>query len=311
MEVGTSPLKWRDLEQSHIDERAMRTNVAILEFSASGTSPEMEILRNSADLRRRLGETDLIQDPSYARLFIVEDLSRDVIEALGFKYDIDPLYFRSQISDYLWHKTSDPWVELHDLPHVASERNHYNMRYMRPRYFELEDSLKVAKTQLGEFNVLRRLDEDLSWYVRKKKKTFGPTVGLVRSKTSLWIRDKSVGQGVIGILVVDPTLKHGHPLWGGPRNLKPCPSVRTNHTKFTPRKTLFEDVCYYACTMSQDEIKAIREQPLAMALPIISLVAAEWMSVVSYIISGLTDIEKLARSSTSPSSSDSCLLNDA
>lgn len=34
------------------------------------------------------------------RLYIGEDLSRDVIEALGEKFDIEPAFFREQIVDY-------------------------------------------------------------------------------------------------------------------------------------------------------------------------------------------------------------------
>lgn len=197
--MGTSPIKWKFLTANHIKERAERTRVAVLEFPKSGEPPLRENIHSSEKLRQRLSASDLKDDPAYARLFVVEDMSRDVIEALGAKYDIDPLYFRSQISDYLWYNTGDPWVELNDLPHIASERNYYNIRYMRARYFESEKSIEAAKGHLGHFNVLRRLEEDLSWKVRELKKPTGPTVGVVRSKTALWIRkNRNEEEGVIG-----------------------------------------------------------------------------------------------------------------
>lgn len=199
MEVGTSPIKWKVLTPAHIKERAERTRVAVFEFAQTGEAPLRTNIHNSENLRQRLSESDLKEDPVYARLFVVEDMSRDVIEALGAKYDIDPLYFRSQISDYLWYNTGDPWAELSDLPHIASKRNYYNIRYMRARYFESETAIEAAKGYLGHFNVLRRLEEDLSWKVRELKKPTGPTVGVVRSKTALWIRkNKNDEEGVIG-----------------------------------------------------------------------------------------------------------------
>lgn len=46
-------------------------------------------------------------DPSVKlRLFVVEDLSRDVIEALGSKFDIDPSFFREHLVDYVWYNVS-------------------------------------------------------------------------------------------------------------------------------------------------------------------------------------------------------------
>jgi hypothetical protein len=197
MEVSTTPVKWRVLARAHIDERARKVKVAVLEFSNSGSKPSKQLVNNTEDLQVHLATT---QDPEYARLFVVEDLSRDVIEALGAKYDIDPQYFRSQIEDYLWYNTDDAWVELSGLPHIIKTRNYFNLRYMRARYFESENIINEGKDELGHWNVLRRVEEDLSWKLRALKKPEGPTVGLVRSKTALWIRrNKGDEKGIIGI----------------------------------------------------------------------------------------------------------------
>jgi hypothetical protein len=202
MEVGTSPLKWKNLEKPEIEDRAKRTRLAVLDFSPTSepTRKDWKDIQTSEKLRQQLLDNpEFNRDPSFARIFIVEDLSRDVIEALGAKYDINPLFFRSQISDYLWYKTRDPWVELNDLEHIASERNFFNIRYMRSRYFIDEESINEAKKELGAFNVLRRLEQDLSWKVREKRKPNGPTVGVVRSKASIWIRkNKPEEKGVVG-----------------------------------------------------------------------------------------------------------------
>jgi Mg2+ and Co2+ transporter CorA len=57
------------------------------------------------------------------------------------------------------------------------------------------------------------------------------------------------------------------------------------------RATLFEAVCHYACNMSEKEIKSIKDDHRVLGLPIMSLVAADWMTVIDYIITGLTKIE--------------------
>ena len=198
MEVGTSPLKWRNLDAKEIEARAKRTRIAVLDFSPTSEPTRMDI-QSSTKLTQLLDKTPLNKDPDFARIFVVEDLSRDVIEALGAHFDIDPLLFRAQISDYLWYNVRDPWVELNDLEQIASERNFFNIRYMRPRYFATEDSINKAKDNLGSFNVLRRLEQDLSWKVRKQRKPKGPTVGVVRSKASIWIRNNKPNEkGVVG-----------------------------------------------------------------------------------------------------------------
>lgn len=198
MEVGTSPLKWPFLTKEDTESRAERTRVAVIDFSAHA-EPIRKDIQSSRQLTQLLDNPAFKHDPAYARMFIVEDLSRDVIEALGAKYDIDPLFFRGHISDYLWYHVGDPWVELNDLDHVVSERNYFNIRYMRPRYFATQDSISKAKEELGGFNVLRRIEEDMSWHVRELRKPKGPTVGVLRSKASLWIRkNKEEENGVLG-----------------------------------------------------------------------------------------------------------------
>lgn len=201
MEVGTSPLKWKALPQGSAlggtDERAARTKVMVLEYQETGVRPSQQAIETAEGLMQNLNDKN---DPDHARLFVVEDLSRDMIEAFGAKYDIDPSYFKSHISDYLWNNKGDPWAELDELPHVAREREYSNIRYMRARYFESEKVIMEAKRQLGEFNVLRRLEEDLSWKVRQIKQPTGPTVGLLRSKAALWIRkNKGNERGIIGM----------------------------------------------------------------------------------------------------------------
>ena len=58
-----------------------------------------------------------------------------------------------------------------------------------------------------------------------------------------------------------------------------------------PRTSLFEDVIYYTTKMSKDDFLSIEKQHSALSIPILSIVAAEWLTVLNYITTGLTKIE--------------------
>ena len=96
----------------------------------------------------------------------------------------------------------------------------------------------------------------------------------------------------LGILLVDPTLTEGYSLWDGPRNLEPCPSMHAEPPLMAPpRTTLFEDVIYYTMKMSKDDLSCLEKQNSALSIPILSIVAADWLTVLNYITTVLTRIE--------------------
>jgi hypothetical protein len=184
MQVSTTPVRWKSINPSVREERASRTKVAIIGFHL-GKEVELKRANNTAELSNILKDQDVCES---GRLFIVEDLSRDVIELLGAEFDIDPLFFRGHISDYMWYNTRDPWVELPDLKTVSRTRSFFSMRYFQARYFRSRNSFKRACIQSGFFNVLRRVEDD-----ENQNPYFdlqGSMVGLVRSRASLWIRPK-------------------------------------------------------------------------------------------------------------------------
>ena len=196
MKVTTSPPKQKFLAEDNKNERARRTKVTVLDFQ-----PDTPVRRNDYSdidvLSKALRDPTNQHDNVHARIFVVEDLSRDVIEQLGARFDIDPLFFRGHISDYMWNNTRDPWVELPDMDIVSQKRPYLHVRYVQTRYFRDEASLKRSREQAGGFNVLRRVDRDGNWVVGADVE--GSDVGLVRSRTSLWIRPNKNGEtGILG-----------------------------------------------------------------------------------------------------------------
>lgn len=89
-------------------ERMARTRVSVLEYPLEGeTEVTRKEFKTSSDLKGYLTSLEK-QDSSKIKLrqFVVEDLSRDVIELLGGHYDVNPSFFREHLVDYVWYNIS-------------------------------------------------------------------------------------------------------------------------------------------------------------------------------------------------------------
>ena len=198
MKVTCSPPKHRFLLEEDKQERAERVRISLLESNHHLPMKRTDI-SHPRELRATLQAFDKPSpnDNIYHSVFVVEDLSRDVIEILGHHFDIDPQFFRAHINDYIWYNTRDPWIELPDLAYMAAKRDFFQMRYVQPRYFRSEESLERARTEAGGFNVLRRVDKELDTVLKLDEP--GSVIGMVRSKATFWIRPKNhERQGTLG-----------------------------------------------------------------------------------------------------------------
>lgn len=87
--------------------RMKKTRVCLLDYPRD---PNREISREELDdsekLRTKVQAIKDDDDSVKFRLWVVEDLSREVIETLGHHYDIDPSFFREHILDYIWYNIS-------------------------------------------------------------------------------------------------------------------------------------------------------------------------------------------------------------
>ncbi|KAK5115687.1 hypothetical protein LTR62_000776 [Meristemomyces frigidus] len=295
MEVTCAPPKWKFVKkhQQSRDERAARCKVTVLDYDDTtlvNTThfTDAELLRTAREPARRVGE------PPPIRLIIAEDLSRDLVEVLGSTFDIDPLFFLSHIGDYLFHNTRDRWVELPDLDVVMRRRPFFNLSFLRARYFKDEPAFQHAEKESGWFNVLRRLDSDRS---RKRLQDSlldkkGASVTLSRSKASLWMKPRGPEDAIIGLLLVDPTVQEGSPLWGGYRPFDATPSMHDQVYEQPPvNQSHFNDVVYWSTKLTHADLTEIRRDPRCMALPMLRLVLAEWRTVLKYIDTMLGKIE--------------------
>ncbi|KAM0420455.1 hypothetical protein ACHAPT_011747 [Fusarium lateritium] len=315
MEVGTIPTRWctfpgeqpqknqkpRYIYGDTIDElrreqalRAKAMNVALLEYKATG-KPSVErfefndlepdsAVAGLEEAVARVKENSVGRKDIKLSLFVVEDLSRDIIETLGAGLNIDPRFFRTQLVDYVWNNVRDPWREPPMLDVVSRHQNWFQMRLIRSRYFPNQQELSEAQDAADRFNVMRRMDGDDNqafWdkdpAARKQdgvkdkisKAVHGSSaqpgeipvdakVGHIRSRATFWLRNDIENETAIGVLLLEPTPQQGFPLWRGYANwddLPPFgstpddipqgpPSMRSDQDE-TPR-SWFEDFVFWA-----------------------------------------------------------------
>ncbi|KAL8792418.1 MAG: hypothetical protein Q9195_005032, partial [Heterodermia aff. obscurata] len=291
MRVTASPPNWRFLSPEEIQERACRTKAVLFVFHPDRV--QMLDINTIQQLQHALdqmpGIDDAIEFPPH--LFVVEDLSRDVIECLGTHLDVDPMLFRGHISDYVWYNIRDPWIELPDLDIVHRQRSCFSIRYAQTRYFRDEEGLRKARAETGRFNVLRRVDRNGNWET-------GPdlpssNIGTVRSKMSFWVqpRKSKASKNVVAILLVDPSVTGGYPIWGGYNNIIPCPSIYQDRCKKRSRGSMLSETVYWLENLSVDEINSIPRDPRILCWKPLSIVCSEWIVLLRYANTRFSQLE--------------------
>ncbi|KAF5569395.1 hypothetical protein FPHYL_2211 [Fusarium phyllophilum] len=358
MEVGTIPTRWcifpreekdknkkprytypeaeKEAEQSR---RASRINVALIKFQATG-NPDLPIeqfkpdsgagdvektkerLRNAASSKNKRISAEAF------RLFVVEDLSRDVIEILGSELSIDPRFFRAHITDYVWNNIRDRWREPSILQVDTKGQSWFQLRLIRSRYFQNQKELTTAQEQVNDFNIMRRLDADknqifwdkdpdptmwerLAGESSQDKGRVDAKVGHMRSRATFWLNTEST----IGVLLLEPTPEAGYPLWRGYPNWDELPKFSPNYTYQDPipdqadlqippslrsrddnnPMSWFEDYIFWAQRSTSSTKPSNSENGnRKLAIPIqclLHLVCGEWLTFADYLNARLNQID--------------------
>lgn len=294
MQVGTTPLRWNEIKH-HPEELARRrnkTNVTFVEYNTS-TAPKTTAIKTPTLLHetlQALSHERTKQPP--LRLFVVEDLSQQVIELLGARFDIDPLFFREQIDDYVWHNTRDPWASPPSLISSMKHRPWFRMRNMRLRYFKTEKEFEDSRLEANAWNVLRRPDNDENhWHYQDRD---GAVVSIMRTRTTMWIgKDKQCGNGTVGIVLLDPTVRQGQPLWYDRSNWLPTPKMETKvYPSIKSSVSWFEDIVQMTTAFPWFERREGHDiNAQVLAKPTIYTICAEWLIVCDYVRARLSQIE--------------------
>ena len=289
MRVTTSPTKWRLLTDGDMQERATRAKMSLIEFTADEN--RRHDITTSEQLRVLLPQLPSDNTNVKAWVFVVEDLSRDVIEALGSYLDVNPMFFRKHISDYNWYNTRDPWVELPEMHIVQKAQPYYNVRYVQTRYFNDVKSYERAERETGGFNVLRRLNGD-----RKRRPWIEvpeAVVGTVRSRMSFWAQPRKSDQTspVHCILLVDPPITEGYPLWGDHNTFTPCPSMTDTPRGKPATRSTIEGAAYWLENLSLNEVQSVVHDPRYLFQQPLCIVCSEWLKLIQYANTRLSQLE--------------------
>jgi Mg2+ and Co2+ transporter CorA len=291
MEVGTTPLRWKATEEH--EGRINKTVVTYLEYKNAVVPETLEIDTPGAlkELLHSLSYEPHSEPP--LRLFVVEDLSQQVIELLGARFDIDPMCFREQVDDYVWHNVRDPWAQPPSLMSNMKHRQWFRMRNMRLRYYKSQADFDDAWLEANRWNVLRRPEDDMNHW--KFADSEGAIVAIMRTRTTLWIgKDKKCGNGTVGILLVDPTTTQGQPLWYDRSNWLPTPKMHDPPTTASRlSESWYKDIVSMTKTFPWfEKNQGPAVSPHVLAKPTLYTICAEWLVVCDYVKARLSQIER-------------------
>lgn len=255
------------------------------------TKPKSTPITTTAALKETLHALDGTVAPPL-RLFIVEDLSQQVIELLGARFDVDPHFFREQIDDYVWHNTRDPWAIPPSLMSNMKHRQWFRMRNMRLRYYHSEKEFTESRLEANSWNVLRRPDNDENhWHYQDQD---GAVVSIMRTRTTVWIgKDKQCGNGTVGIVLLDPTVSQGRPLWYDRTNWLPTPKMETKiYPDIKSSVSWYDDIVQMTSVFPWFELAEGHEiNAQVLAKPTLYTICAEWLIVCDYVRARLSQIE--------------------
>ncbi|KAK0383166.1 hypothetical protein NLU13_9079 [Sarocladium strictum] len=310
MEAGTVPKKSAQLPETEVYQRKGRVKVAYIDFTnpddlqrdlfttreALEQGLKWATCSSSSDGSKRQEEKQ--ETVRQNRLYIVEDLSSTTIELLGSRLSIDPTLFRDHLEDHTWFNIKDDWVEMPKLQSQLDTRQFVNLAYMRPIFFEDGGVSTLAKDQAGEWNVQRRLDFEGqvksgkdAWWAESEHQ-----VGLLRSKISVWSRVDD--NGWTGVILVDPQVTVGHPLWNGYGQLHSPPGLSDSKDLDDGTSLLlpgigspFDTLISRIVSLPRSQLQTLSSDPERVTSHIYPLIFSEVLVTLEYSFTGLFQIE--------------------
>lgn len=294
MEAGTTPLRWKEIRNTPEHTRRInKTMVTYIEY-LSAVASEPQTIDSHTALKHLLQPppSGPKKDPSL-RLFIVEDLSQQVIEMLGSRFDIDPMFFRDHVDDYVWHNVRDPWAQPPSLLSNMKHRQWFHLRNMRVRYYESQEEFGQAWAATNKWNVHRRPEDDKNrWKFADKEDS---VVALIRTRTTVWIgKDPERENCTVGIILVDPTTSQGRPLWYDRTNWLPTPGMHDPPKAIAKlSESWYKDIISMTQTYPWFEAPKTKQINLqVLTKPALYTICAEWLVVCDYAKARLSQIER-------------------
>jgi hypothetical protein len=204
--------------------------------------------------------------------------------------------------------TGDWWRDPPNLDIVSRRQNWFQLRFVRARNFLNNKLFFQGVEESKGFNVFRRLDRDFNsnnfWDKHDKEEA---KVGLTRNRATCWIQapennkdDTTNGTTPDGItymiLLLDPTVETGNPLWLKYRNWAKVPTVGEPVPRDSkpPNGSFFEDFIYWAKrpdAFGASESASSSSSICAPTQALLHLICAEWLTMVDYIKTRLNQVD--------------------
>ena len=147
------------------------------------------------------------------------------------------------------------------VPDIVSRKKPYlHLQYIQARNFCHIQSFNIARREVDGFNIVRVIEKD-------NNRVFGADsadhlVGLIPKTISLWIRPNNQGEkGILGVLLVDPSIVEGNSLCGSHDYLTAPPPFELSLPQAPPRISFFDDVVLGLSLMNSEEIKIAHADP--------------------------------------------------
>lgn len=219
------------------------------------------------------------------KLFLVEDISGDVVELFGSRYRVDPTFFESHVAEH-------SWLEVGKLLTSITRRQWSQIQNPILREFQTTQTTNKF-LQSRQSNVARH-----NRYVPESYDPTSPTHFTTPGvKTTIWIgQDDLCPNTTIGIVLLDPVRYVGA---GVITDRDACVATSawenvhtTSHTR--AQGTWYDDIVEMTVRNPWSEavcVPSIMKDILIMC-PSFYTACAEWLVVCSFATKNLVDIEK-------------------
>jgi hypothetical protein len=154
-EKGHPDLKylWSELSRQNGTLHAERSRAVVLEYSITDAAPQQVPFATSRALETYLGTT---YSNSCNRLYILEDISSNYVEAFGSQFSIEPSFWAEHLRTVEWETSKTAGIAT-TLPSVKSLNASLSLMY--PEYTIIDDTekprLQAATGLFADCNLYR------------------------------------------------------------------------------------------------------------------------------------------------------------
>jgi hypothetical protein len=317
-ESGRLDLKFlrNELNRANGTRDAVRGRAAVLEFWQTGLKPTE--FQDPSHLEKYLAHHPTTPK---GRLYILEEIATEYVEAFGTHFSIDPSFFAKHLRTTFWEKNRTASTTS-SLPSTRSRECGFSLLY-EEAYILNNPAVQDASSLYCDSNLYRR-------FHTTGDGTFYDEVATVTRRISFWPRTQNDetwdGKLVLSLnstnvaftniyiclalILVDPPVGKSVYFIDGTETATPLnvsnqehykggyidfmtfqdlPTLSENSHDGPPRTSIFNDIIYYSTQFSSNGISG--DNPLAATYFARKIVAATWMNFIEYIKTSVSVLE--------------------